>query len=65
MARGCVGEEINEPALLPEALVMCVLHGTRAGHDVCRQATSSGPEWELHRLLGHGENPESKARRVY
>lgn len=31
MARGCVGEEINEPALLPEALVMRVLHGTRQG----------------------------------
>lgn len=41
MARGCVGEEINEPALLPEALVLRVRHGTWAGRDVCGRATSS------------------------
>lgn len=42
MARGCVEEEINEPALLPEALVICVRQRTRAGQDVCGRATSSG-----------------------
>lgn len=68
MARGCVGEEINEPALLPEALVMCVRHGTWAGQDVCGRATSRGSKWELQRLLcrAQGGSVKTQAKhRVY
>lgn len=59
MARGCVGEEINEPALLPEALVL-VRHGTWAGRDVWGRATSSACQWELHRLLPRRRELEGK-----
>lgn len=65
MARGYVGEEINELALLPEALVICVQPGTWAGQDVCGRATSSACKWELQRLLGRleggGGDPELKS----
>lgn len=42
MARGCVGQGINEPVLLLVSSIIYMPHGTWAGQDKCGRATSSG-----------------------